>query len=200
MSIYSDPSTASIIREQSHIQPDWPCPPDRDLIDRLRSQASGEFRIVFLAMADSGIRVNELRRLVWRDVDLSRQIILTDRQGKLARRGREVPIENDLATCLAQYRSNSRFNGPEDCVLSTISGRPWAHILFSRQWQKLCRLVVAEYDLTMPGTDFFPLSHLRRNAVRRWREQGVSYAEICRWMGRYHALTGAFARDSFATK
>ena len=180
-----------------HDQAPWPSPPNRDVVDHLRLAASGQFRIVFLTLAEAGMGVNEIMRLRWKDLELARSVVHVR---QLNRPPREVPLGSRLVETLEDHRRSTDYSRPQHTVLTSPTGKQWAPSRFSREWKSLCWMVAAEHGVSLNDEDvLFPLSHLRRHAVALWREQGMSYKDICGYMGRLHVLTPAFARETFNT-
>lgn len=88
--------------------------------------------LVHLALG-TGARISELLGLIWSDVDLDCLTVTISRQ--IGRGGvyaelktpnayRTIPITEDLATILRDYRYTSKFNKDDDPVIPTVSGKP----------------------------------------------------------------------------
>jgi integrase/recombinase XerC len=79
-------------------------------------------RPIIALMGQAGLRVSEVCRLRWRDVDLDRQrLIITD--AKTDAGNRAVDLGDDAAARLAAWRDRCRYPDPDDPVFATSSGR-----------------------------------------------------------------------------
>jgi integrase len=90
-----------------------------DAEDRLRN---GSRRALLATLAYAGLRVGELTALRWRDVDLAGGAIRV-REAKTDAGVRTVDVQPELRDELVELRARARFDGPDDLVFGTRTGR-----------------------------------------------------------------------------
>jgi integrase len=87
-----------------------------------RGQRIGR-RPMIAAMAKSGLRVTEMCRLRWRDVDVHHQRLVID-EAKTDAGVREVDLSLDVVEELNAWRAECQPSSPDGYVFPTASGRP----------------------------------------------------------------------------
>lgn len=105
--ILSDPLNGVKIREPKPTpQPCW----TPDELELILAASKGAQRIAFTILADTGLRVGELRWLTWEDVDFKRNVILirpkSDWRPKSGDQ-RTVPISDRVRACLVSLPRHS---------------------------------------------------------------------------------------------
>lgn len=128
-------------------------------------------RLVLLLMADTGLRLNEVAKANWGDIDWDQRIIRVDNITK----GRTVVISRILLDLLQEYRAglfemDARFDGP---------------IFLSNQGERFTQsgLQTMFRRITHRASVNFSARDLRCYAIRNWRRAGWSMEDICNAAG-----------------
>lgn len=144
-------------------------------------------RAIFLTAAMTGLRLGELLALRWRDVDWTAQQIRVRRNytrnqfgTPKSRRGRNVPLADEVAGELDRLYKQSRFTAEDDLVFgSPVSGGP----IPNRPWQQLQAILEAA------GLGRHAFHDLRHTFGTRMAAAGVPLRTLQEWMGHAHIET-----------
>ena len=99
-----------------------PKPVTREEFALLMLHADKRMRAVFVLAAVLGLRNSEIRRLVWRDVDLVAGRLRVDMLHAKNRSERVLPIPEAVAEILCEYRASAPGDGPSDYVFINRRG------------------------------------------------------------------------------
>jgi len=85
---------------------------------------------LFVTLVTCGLRWNEARLLVWKDIDLKRRVLVVRAENAKARRERSIPLSEDLAARLMQLKMlhetvHGRLPSSTDHVFLSPEGCPW---------------------------------------------------------------------------
>jgi integrase len=143
-----------------------------EAMDELKSSDPEAFKIFILALC-CGLRRNEIDKLLWRQVDLQRNVIYIRATEVFSTKTREfcssVDLDESVAKILGEYQSVA--TGPF-VIESNVNARPNVHYRCDRTHRQLIEWL-RKHDISANK----PLHTLRK-------EYG---AEICRQFGLYEA-------------
>lgn len=140
----------------------------------------------------AGLRLNEAKRLSWRDVDLkANRIVVTPATRKVTtkQKRRIVPVCPRLARMLFCSRATARLDNDD------IAGLPVADF---GQHQDALRpfkraIVVAELSVWER-----PFHTLRKNCETDWLARGLPVMDVCRWLGHDPRVAAQFYHQTTA--
>lgn len=142
---------------------------------------------MILTAAQTGLRMGELLELRWRDVRFAESVIHVQRSyvagagvtTPKGRRGRSVPLADQVAQVLARLGQRQRFTGRNDLVFANSLG---GHIdpTTVRARYVAARDEAADSDVDLPRITFHGLRHCFGS---RCAAAGIDVVTIQRWMG-----------------
>ncbi len=158
-------------------------PADEDVL-KILAAASDSQRRAFLLMAYAGLRPNEVRALIWRDVRLgTKGGFLTVRRGKsygelhTPKTGqREIP----LAPPLWKELSRTKHASPDGHVALTRSEKPWGQCGIGQAFERV---------LAAAGLSGWSVYVLRHYAITLWLRAGVPVHVVQRMAGHTNLST-----------
>jgi integrase len=129
---------------------------------RLFVASTRRYRPFLLTGAFTGMRLSEVLRLSWDDVDFAVGVVRVRHQLARGRRGasprrippktrasvREIPLLPQLAAVLRHHKPGSRFTCGSDYVFATGNGTPFIHHNVSK---RVLRRAAADAGLDRPG-------------------------------------------------
>lgn len=141
--------------------------------------ADKRMRVIFVLAAVLGLRNSEIRRLVWRDVDLAAKRLRVDMLHAKNRSERALPIPESVAEIVWEYRDSRPTPAPGDLVFINRNGVMFTDYGLS----KLARRVWESAGLLedRPGTKV--LHDLRATAATFMVEAGASTETLRTNMG-----------------
>ena len=115
------------------------------------------------AMAKSGLRVTEMCRLRWRDVDVHHERLVID-EAKTDAGNRHVDLSLDVMEELMAWRAERQPASPDEYVFATASGRPRDKENISR---RVLGPTVERVNELRAERDLPPLPRVTPHALRR---------------------------------
>jgi len=156
-----------------------PKPVTREEFALLMMHANERMRVILVLAAVLGLRNSEIRRLVWRDVDLSTKRLRVDMLHAKNRSERALPIPESVAEIIQEYRDGLPTAAPSNLVFINRNGVMFTDYGLS----KLARRVWESAGLLedRPGTKV--LHDLRATAATFMVEAGASTETLRMNMG-----------------
>jgi integrase len=150
--------------ERSEIEP--PTAAHVEAVIRLLAPA---YRLPVLVLDATGMRVGELERLRWGDIDEAKERWRVSRSVEKTRRGRWVPVPDDLFAAVLALRPRED-RDPQARVFPDVTAD---------------RLRVAiGRACKVAGVPAFSPHDLRHRRISLWHRHGVSWAQIGQWVGQ----------------
>jgi integrase len=156
----------------------------REQLDRLVEAAESPWREIIATAAALGTRMGETLGIQWRDVDFERSTITIERQANAKRELARVKSESGyrrieapswLMATLAEVKLRSTFDGPDDLVFCTRTGKPHGHgnVLARGLYPALTRA-------GLPQTSFHSLRHTHASL---WIKDGGDVITLSKRLG-----------------
>jgi integrase len=147
-----------------------PKPVSREEFGLLMLHADPRIRAIFVLAGVLGLRNSEIRRLVWRDVDLVRRRLRVDMLHSKNRSERNLPLPEAVVEILEEHRALRSETGPSDLVFVNRYGDMYTDYGLS----KVARYVWEKAGLLedRPGTKV--LHDLRATAASFMVDAGAS--------------------------
>ena len=150
---------------------------------------AGRWYAILLTAASTGMRVSELRGLIWRHVDFEANEIhvrqRADYRGEIgppkSKRGvRSIPMTPDVRKALAEHKLGSKFSRPTDYVFCTRSGtvEQYSSILRRGLWPAQIKAGIVDAN----GEPKFSLHDLRHFAAS-WMLEQFQLFKVSRLLG-----------------
>jgi len=150
-------------------------PPSGQDVAALIAAAAPRYRLPLLVLEATGMRVGELEALRWGDLDVREGRWRVARQHEKGRRGRWVPVPEDLFTAVESLLPNE----DRDPVRRVFGWVTQARL--RTEMARACRAA---------GIPLYSPHDLRHRRISLWHRAGVSWAEIGAWAGqRSRAVT-----------
>jgi integrase len=173
-----------------------------------------------IVAAFAGLRLGELVALRWRDVDfeasrirVQRGLVMGEVTSPKSRKGRSLPMSEQVAQALARLGQRERYTGPDDLVFAGHDGSYIDGSALTRRYKR-ARDAVRASDAAVPALRWHDLRHTFGSLCAA---AGVDVVSIQSWMGHssirttqrymHHApsagdaarLSGAFASSAAET-
>ena len=130
-------------------------------------------KTIFLTLILTGIRRHELQNLKWRDIELSNPDgeVMRVRDSKTEMGVRSIAISPSLAEALWQHRRNSPFQGEDEFVFYSPSGKRYHDKRFAELFREACEKAGV--------TDYIrPFHDLRHAAITNDAAAGYNAVEL----------------------
>jgi Phage integrase family len=147
------------------------------------------WRLFFILLAHSGMRVGEALGLTWRNVHrgddpylaIREQIYNGERKGlKSSHSDRRIPLSPKLARELQRWYEASEFTAPGDPVFPNSEGGPLNyHNLYNRVFKPAKQACGFEWPKGIAFHEF------RRTAASLLHHHGKSGRQVCDWLGHH---------------
>jgi integrase len=144
-------------------------PPTAAQVETLIRSLPARYRLPALVLEQTGMRVGELEKLRWADVDETNERWRVSRTAEKSRRGRWVPVDGALFDAVTRLRFREDRN-PDSQVFAGFGAERFRTAL-----ARACRDT---------GTPLVSPHDLRHRRVSVWHRAGVSWAEIGSWVGQ----------------
>jgi integrase len=144
-------------------------PPSAAQVETVLHALTGHYRVAALVLEQTGMRVGELEKLRWADVDEANERWRVSRTAEKTRRGRWVPVDGPLFDAVMRLKPRED-RDPDGQVFDGFGADR-----FRTAMQRACR------DTGTPLVSPHDLGHRR---VSVWHRAGISWAEIGRWVGQ----------------
>jgi integrase len=152
--------------------------------ERAREDEQDAAAVIVAAFA--GLRLGELVGLRWRDVDFAAQRIRVQRayvMGELTstkgRKGRSLPMSEQVAQALAKLGQRPAFTGPDDLVFAGADGEVIDGGALARRYKR-ARDAVRASDSSVPSLRWHDLRHTFGSLCAA---AGVDVVSIQSWLG-----------------
>jgi integrase len=150
-------------------------PPSKSDLKAILNAADGDFRLMVLFAASTGLRAGEQWALRWSDVDddtgmlsIVRRVDAYGEEGppKSVAGTRQVPLSSMLLRSLKEWRLQSKFSANDDLIFPNKKGRYMGHD----------NLVKRRYKPTLEAADVSDINwhSIRHYAVSTWIEAGLA--------------------------
>lgn len=161
----------NVARGAVYIQPEWYQPLCKKLQEPLRS--------AFMLCYGTSIRVHEMLRLKWRDIDLEKRIVALPAESSKTANSRLIPLPSEL----------KMKPGKPDEIVFPLGNFRW-------QWYKACvALKIGRWEDTESGRKKYVgplLRHCRHTAIRNMSDAGMERTRIMAISG--HKTDSMFRR------
>ncbi len=144
-------------------------PPTAEHVEAVVRLLAPSSRLPVLVLDATGLRVSEVERLQWGDIDEQNKRWRISRAVEKTRRGRWVPVPDDLFAAVLALRPR------ED---RDPSARVFADATADRLRVAIGRACKAA------GVPSFSPHDLRQRRISLWHRHGVSWAQIGQWVGQ----------------
>ncbi len=148
-----------------------------------------DFARLILGHLNTGARPKELQRLEWRDVrlDTSPPFLTIRVPNEKARRGRKIPITDELRALLNVIRSE-RKPTPRARVFTRVDGQPWTRDARRYHW-RVALAKCTDDDLPAHKREGLWFYDFRAAAITTMLGAGIPPLRVARIVGHKHVTT-----------
>jgi len=144
-------------------------PPTAAQVEAAFTGLPRRYQLPLLVLEQTGMRVGELEKLTWGDVDEANTRWRVSRTAEKTRRGRWVPVDGALFDAVLRLRPRE----DRDPAGQVFTG--FGVDKFRTALARACR---------DSGTPLISPHDLRHRRISVWHRAGISWAEIGRWVGQ----------------
>lgn len=151
-------------------------PPSAIEVEAIVATVAPRYRLPLIVLEATAMRVGELERLRWGDVDVAGQRWRVARQHEKAGRGRWVNVPTDV------FGAVDALVPREDRDLESPIFPSLGQAALRREMARACKAA---------GIPLYSPHDLRHRRISLWHHQGISWAQIGAWAGQASKLVTA---------